>query len=524
MACITSTARTKTLEIQFCARWLSRDPISYQGGINLYAYVRNDPLNSTDDFGMQEPVPIFPDPIPIPEPNPPIFPGPVPGNPSPRDFLYSCEPSVELTYYTSGGSGDAGDQYTGLDRFGRVVDQRWRKTSDNTDRERLKYGYDRASNRKWRQNTVASTGQDEYYTYDGLYQVKALQRGTLTGSPPTGISGTPSWEEDWNYDPLGNWNGTSSAYLTKVTGSTTLNQNRTHSVANEITGISTTTGTSWPTPVHNLVGNMTNTPQPLSLGSSYDLVWDAWNRLVQVTSSGSFAARYAYDAANRRISKTTGTQFRHYYYSDQWQVIEERTGNNANADRRFFWGVRGIDDLICRDRGPLERLYALSDGLNITAVVDVNGFVQERYGFDGFGGVRYMDATFNSRSSSNYDWETLFGGYRYDKETGLYQVRYRYLHSKLGRWLSRDPVGYANGTNLYSFVSNRPLTLIDSSGLAATASSANITGPTAAIVSYIADFNASSELEAVVEKYEQATGKVLSEGRSQALAVALDQL
>lgn len=74
---------------------------------------------------------------------------------------YSCEPSVELTYFTPDGSGDAGDHYTGLDRFGRIIDQRWRKTSDNSDRERVKYGYDRASNRQWRQNTVAGTGQDE---------------------------------------------------------------------------------------------------------------------------------------------------------------------------------------------------------------------------------------------------------------------------------------------------------------------------------------------------------------------------
>jgi hypothetical protein len=44
---------------------------------------------------------------------------------------------MELTYYTSGGSGDAGDQYTGLDRFGRVVDQRW--DLSGTELERLKY-------------------------------------------------------------------------------------------------------------------------------------------------------------------------------------------------------------------------------------------------------------------------------------------------------------------------------------------------------------------------------------------------
>ena len=46
-------------------------------------------------------------------------------------------------------------------------------------------------------------------------------------------------------------------------------------------------------------------------------------------------------------------------------------------------------------------------------------------------------------STSSKEWETLFDCYRYDSETGLYQVRYRYLHPNLGKWLSRDlvPVG-----------------------------------------------------------------------------------
>src|SRR5262249_61768274 len=39
------------------------------------------------------------------------------------------QPNVDLTYITAGGSGDGGDQYTGLDRFGRVAEQKW---YDNT--------------------------------------------------------------------------------------------------------------------------------------------------------------------------------------------------------------------------------------------------------------------------------------------------------------------------------------------------------------------------------------------------------
>jgi len=34
-------------------RWLSRDPIEEQGGVNLYGYVEGDPVNFTDPDGLQ---------------------------------------------------------------------------------------------------------------------------------------------------------------------------------------------------------------------------------------------------------------------------------------------------------------------------------------------------------------------------------------------------------------------------------------------------------------------------------------
>ena len=34
------------------SRWLSRDPIGEEGGINLYGYCYSDPINNTDPFGL----------------------------------------------------------------------------------------------------------------------------------------------------------------------------------------------------------------------------------------------------------------------------------------------------------------------------------------------------------------------------------------------------------------------------------------------------------------------------------------
>jgi hypothetical protein len=100
------------------------------------------------------------------------------------------EPGVELTYLLQSpeGTGDAGDQYTGLDRFGRVVDQRWLKTSDGTPRERVKYGYIYFGpvNRQWRQRVV----WPEELRYDGLSQLTNMDRT---------IAGIPFFEEDFWY-------------------------------------------------------------------------------------------------------------------------------------------------------------------------------------------------------------------------------------------------------------------------------------------------------------------------------------
>ena len=379
---------------------------------------------------------------------------------------YSSQPGVELTYIKQGseGTGDAGDQYTGLDCFGRVYDQRWLVTSSGTAVDRFQYGFDRNSNRVFRDNLVASSGQDEYYSYDNLNQLSVLKRGDLNAGR-TDISGTPVWQENFTFDPTGNWHGSSGGYVTRTSGVIDLDQNRSNNPVNEITGFTTTTGTGWATPGYNAVGNMTTMPQPASLANGYTAQYDAWNRLVELKNGTTTVATYRYDGATRRVTKLVGSNTTHFYYSDQWQILEERLNTGSSADRQFVWGQRYIDDLVLRDQST-TRHYVLNDLVNVTSIINTSGTVQERYGYNAFGTSRVMNASFVVQSSSSYNWETRFAAYRWDSESGLYQVRYRYYHPLLGTWINRDPIEQADGLNIYAMVGNSPLNRWDFFGLA----------------------------------------------------------
>src|SRR5262249_25978909 len=147
------------------------------------------------------------------------------------------QPGVDLTYI--GTPADAGDQYAGLDRFGRVVDQWWKTSSATTDR--FQYGDDRDSNRLWRGNpgepAVGGMSGD-----DNRNQVASFDRGTLNGTK-TGLTGSASRSQDWDYDALGNWDSVTTDAST---------QTRTANSQNEITSVSGAT-----TPTYDANGNMT---------------------------------------------------------------------------------------------------------------------------------------------------------------------------------------------------------------------------------------------------------------------------
>jgi RHS repeat-associated protein len=385
------------------------------------------------------------------------------------------QPDVKYTLIgTAGGDDpDTGDIYRGLDRFGRVKDAYWYDYGSSTDAARIQYGYNRVSNRTYRADPVAvanSAQYEELYAYDGLQRLSRFNRGTLNGTK-TGLT-AQSFAQCWTLDSTGNWKG----FRQDDTGDGTwdLVQSRTANAVNEITGIAETAGPSWADPAYNAAGNMTTIPQPAAPTSTYAATYDAWNRLVKLVDGANTVAEYQYDPRTyRTVAKNyTGgvlTETRHYYYSTRWHVVEERLGTSTTPDRQFVWGLRYIDDLVLRERSVIgtldERLYGLQDGnWNMIALTDTVGDIQERYAYHAYGTPKFLTAAFGNRTNSNYNWETLYTGYRWDRFNKAYFVRDRNLHPSIGTWQSRDPIAYANGLNLFQYVTARPLTLVDARG------------------------------------------------------------
>jgi RHS repeat-associated protein len=373
--------------------------------------------------------------------------------------------NINLTYISqTGGTGDAGDKYVGLDRFGRVVDQNWYNTSTHTSTDDFQYGYDRDSNALYRNNLVNTAFGELYHAsgagngYDNLNQLSGFLRGVLSASGGSGTPldtiSSPSTTESWSPDALGNF--------TSITtnGST---QTRTANQQNEITAVSGLT-----TPTYDNNGNLTKDEQ----GQTY--AYDAWNRLVQVKNSGNTViAQYVYDALGRRIKETHGSTVNDLYYSADWQVIEERTGGVSTATIQYVWSPVYVDALVLRDRstqnnGTLdERLWVQQDAnWNVTALVSSSGSVVERYDYDPYGQVTYLNASWSTISGSAYGWIYGFQGLRLDTATGNNSTPARDYRPTMQRWLEVDPIGIGGGdSNFYRAEGDNPTNHLDPTGL-----------------------------------------------------------
>ena len=238
---------------------------------------------------------------------------------------------------------------------------------------------------------------------------------------------------------------------------------------------------------YDLDGNMTRRTNKTT-GAVVEYTWDLRNRLTDVTfkSSASGPAtkkvHYTYDALNRRIGTSvdkdgTGTLDQVDWFANRGlRTDRENAGDevtlrlnaSGNVTGRYLHGA-SVDEILAEENiasdGKREVLWPLADQ---------QGSVRDivRVGTNGQATVvdHIMYGPFGEKVAETDTAITHLYGYtgrEYDKETGLQYNRARYYDPKLGRWMSKDPIGFdAGDTNLYRMTGNHATYASDPSGLA----------------------------------------------------------
>lgn len=176
---------------------------------------------------------------------------------------------------------------------------------------------------------------------------------------------------------------------------------------------------------------------------------------VRDAGTNAIVADYLYDPGLRQSQKNVGGTKTNFYYAG-WQRLADYDGTTNTLQQRFVYGS-GLDEpLIQISSGGTKTYFHANHHGSVIATTDSSGAVLNRFKYSPYGESPSMSGTSHG-----------YTGQRYDSETGLYYYKMRYYSPKLGRFLQADPLGFSAGSNFYSYVSNSPLAITDSLGLAA---------------------------------------------------------
>jgi RHS repeat-associated protein len=190
------------------------------------------------------------------------------------------------------------------------------------------------------------------------------------------------------------------------------------------------------------------------------------NRLSRTPPSGS-KLTYGYDQANRMVAfGTTAT----YVYDGDGLRMHKTVGSKPEA---FTWDRSGSIPLLISDGStsyvygpggvPLEQvsssgtaLFYLHDQQGSTRIiVNSSGTAQGGYTYDAYGNV--LATSGSVANPFGYDGQFA------DSESGLIYLRARYYDPGTAQFLGTDPA--RADTNLYAYVHENPLNLVDPQGL-----------------------------------------------------------
>jgi RHS repeat-associated protein len=300
------------------------------------------------------------------------------------------------------------------------------------------YAYDPAGNRTREQIEVTTTAS----SFNTVNQLTAQSAGgdlAFTGTvnePATlTVGGNAA-----TVDASGLWVGRAAVSIGANSiplVATDLNGN----VTNKTISVTVAGGTAR-TLTYDLNGNLTDN------GAGQTYAWDAANRLISITQ-GSNTTAFVYNGLGQRVQeKFNGTVIKQWVWN-RATPAEERDGSNA-VTKRFY----GFGEQI----GGVAYFFTADHLGSIREMVDSTSLIRARYDYDPYGRI--------TKVSGDLEADFGFTGFYRHQASGLSLALFRAYDPGLGCWLARDPIAENGGINLYGYVGNNPVNRMDVLGLA----------------------------------------------------------
>ena len=222
-------------------------------------------------------------------------------------------------------------------------------------------------------------------------------------------------------------------------------------------------------------------PTTYNSATANNLAFDAEDRLTSAPTKtgGTFAATY--DGDGLRATKTVNGVTTYFLY-DGGSLAAEETWNGTSATFSALngWAADGLRARYAASESPAvayDFVYNAAGSVVERQTVSTYGFGRAAYDravYEGYGALRSDTLLSNSASGGTatapHDPVGFGGqfGYYTDVETGLLCLTHRYYDPGAGRFLTRDPIGYEGGENLYGFCGGNPVNGSDEDGTAST--------------------------------------------------------
>jgi len=197
--------------------------------------------------------------------------------------------------------------------------------------------------------------------------------------------------------------------------------------------------------------------------------YDALNRLSKVyDGGGTLVASYTYGPFDLRLSKTVGGRVTYFLHGEHGVLAEADASGTVST--LYGWNPQveeATAPLFARvpDTSPSavdgkRYVYFHDDELGTPLrATDKSGAVVWSADYDSFG-----RATVRTTGTNPVTINLRLAGQYFDAETGLHYNDRRYYDTDTGRYVTRDPIGFEGGINLYGYAGHSPTNFIDPTG------------------------------------------------------------